>query len=706
MNIPAHLSLCCVLAVFSLPASAEIDGNAIAASDQGGDWRAYGRSYSEQRFSPLKQINDGNVDQLKLDWYLDMPDAKALSATPLIVNGVMYFTASQSVVMAVDATNGELLWRYDPEVIQRLIDKKPSRFNWGSNRGVAFWKGKVYVATFDGRLIALDADNGKEIWSTQTFPIGEPRYITGAPRAFNDMVIIGHGGAEAGAIRGYVTAYDALTGAQKWRTYIVPGNPADGYESEAMKMAAATWRGDWWIHGGGGTVWNSMTYDPTYNRVYLGTGNGAPWNQEVRSPGGGDNLFLCGILALDADTGEYVWHYQTTPGENWDYNDAMDIVMAELEWEGKPRKVLLHAPKNGFFYVLDRADGKLLGAEKFGKVTWAERVDLKTGRPVETPEARLPEGVGVVYPSFYGAHNWQAMSYNPDNGLSYIPYQEMGGEYDKRGIDRERWRADDFKFNTGFQPYRGDIGVADVNSALLAWDVKRQKPAWRVKLPGFWNGGTVTSAGNLVFQGTSGGRLHAYSADRGLPLWSFDAGVGISAPPVIYAVKGKQYIAILAGWGGVAYLGSTAFAQHGWTYGTHPRRLLVFSLDGKATPPPIKPPQTQLVLVDDSKQSIDEAQAAVGQDLYLSMCIGCHGMAVISAGGAPDLRASKLAANLDAFRQLLHTGALQSRGMPRFQELNPREMEQIYWFIRQRARESLAENATLTAVGAAGASSP
>jgi quinohemoprotein ethanol dehydrogenase len=678
----------CLLAVSS---HAEVDGAAIAASDQQGDWRAYGRSYSEQRFSPLKQINHKNVDQLKLDWYLDMPDAKALNATPLVVDGVMYFTASQSVVMAVDARNGAQLWRYDPQVLKQLTDKKPMRFNWGSNRGVAFWKGNVYVATFDGRLIALDAATGKPAWSVQTFPVGEPRYITGAPRAFKDMVIIGHGGAEAGAVRGYVTAYDAATGKQKWRTYTVPGNPANGFESDAMKMAATTWRGDWWIHGGGGTVWNSITYDPEFNRVYLGTGNGAPWNQEIRSPGGGDNLFLCGILALDADTGEYAWHYQTTPGENWDYNSAMDIVTAEMDWQGKPRKVILHAPKNGFFYVLDREDGKLLGAEKFGKVTWAERVDLKTGRPVETPEARIPNGVEAVFPSYLGAHNWQPMSYNPETGLVYIPAQEMAGEYDKREIDRERWRAKDFTFNTGFQPYRADIGVDDATGSLLAWDVRRQKPAWKIDLPGFFNGGTLTSAGNLVIQGTSGGRLHAYSADKGLPLWNFNAGVGISAPPISYAIDGKQYIAVLAGWGGAAYVGSTAFAQHGWAYGSQPRRLLTFSLDGKMKPPPIQPPQLELAIIDDRAQDIDSAQATVGQDLYLAMCLGCHGFAVISAGGAPDLRASTVAANLDSFRQLLKTGALQSQGMPRYQELNNREVEQMYWFIRQRARESLAE---------------
>jgi quinohemoprotein ethanol dehydrogenase len=591
--------------------------------------------------------------------------------------------------MAVDAASGAMLWRYDPEVITRLANRKHMRFNWGANRGLAFWKGRVYVATFDGRLIALEAATGKEAWSVQTFPLDETRYITGAPRAFNDLVIIGHGGAEAGAVRGYVTAYDTATGEQKWRTYTVPGKPADGFESPALKEAAGSWRGEWWKHGGGGTVWNAITYDPVYNRVYLGTGNGAPWNQQVRSPGGGDNLFLCSILALDADTGEYAWHYQTTPGENWDYNSAMDIVLADIEWDGKPRHVIMHAPKNGFFYVVDREDGGLLGAEKFGKVTWAERVDMKTGRPVETPEARATDGVSVIYPGFLGAHNWQPMSYNPDTGLVYIPYQEMAAEYDRRGIDSERWRAEDFQMNTGFQPYRGDITPDDVSSALLAWDPRRQKPAWKIDLPGFQNGGTVTSAGNLVFQGNSSGYIHGYRADTGRLLWSFDAGVGIVAPPITYAVNDKQYIAVLAGWGGVSYIGSSAMAQHGWAYGAHPRRLLVFSLEGKAEPPPTVAPKTDLLIVDNSEQVIDVAQASAGQDLYLPRCLGCHGVAAISAGGAPDLRASAAAADLDAFGTVLRSGQLQARGMPLFDELSDREVEQIYWYIRQRARESL-----------------
>ena len=405
----APFVLSCVVA----RAGTAVDGAAIADEQQARNWLSYGRTYSEQRFSPLAQITPQSIGKLGLAWSLDLPGIKSLEATPLVVDGTLYFSGNDSIVFAVDTRSGKLLWRHDPEVWRHA--GKRYRLLFPVNRGVAFWKGRVYVGTHDGRLIALDAQNGREVWSVQTLE-DEAAYITGAPRAFNDKIIIGNGGAEAGRARGYASAYDAATGKLIWRFYTVPGNPARGFENAAMAHAATTWTGEWWQFGGGGTVWNAITYDPEFNRIYLGTGNGAPWNQRIRSPGGGDNLFLCSIVALDADTGTYRWHYQTTPGESWDYNSAQDIVLARLRWQGADRQVILHAPKNGFFYVIDRQDGKLLAADKIGRVTWAERVDLQTGRPVETREARFPDGGGLIYPSSVGVHNWQAMSFNPAHG--------------------------------------------------------------------------------------------------------------------------------------------------------------------------------------------------------------------------------------------------------------------------------------------------
>jgi quinohemoprotein ethanol dehydrogenase len=675
-----------VFLVSAAQASTDINNAALAMQDQKGDWRAYGRDFSEQRFSPLTEINASNAHQLKLDWYMELPEMKALVATPLVVDGVMYFSGSNSIVLAVDGKTGKQLWRYDPQVLKRLTNNKAMRHNWGTNRGVAFWLGRVYVATFDGRLIAIDAKTGKEAWSVQTIEPGKALFITGAPRVFNGLVVIGNGGADAGASRGYVTAYSAATGEQRWRTYTVPGNPADGFESKALEKAAKTWNGEWWNYGGGGTVWNAMTYDPKYNRVYLGTGNGAPWNQQIRSPGGGDNLFLCSILALDADTGKYVWHYQTNPGETWDYNSAMDMVLAELDWQGRKRDVILHAPKNGFFYVVDRETGKLLGAEKYGVVNWAERIDLVTGRPVETPEARLPEGFGAVIPGTLGAHNWHAMSFNPITGLVYIPYQEAAGFFDRRGIDIQQWRPKAFEANSGYQPFRGDASPDDLASALVAWDPIKQQRAWTVDLPGFWNGGTVTTAGNLVFQGTGAGELVAYTADSGKALWRFDAGVGISAPPITYQVDGRQYIAVLAGWGGSVYGGSSAFAAPGWQYGQQPRRLLVFSLDGDATAPTVTPPSTEMAIVSGPDFVVDETKASAGEDIYLASCMYCHGFYGIASGGAPDLRGSTTASDELALRQILLKGNLQQRGMPIFDELSEQQVEQLYHYIRLRAQ--------------------
>ena len=402
-----------------------VDDKYLSSDGDGSNWAAYGRTSSETRYSPLDQINSDNVKQLGIQWALDLPKERSLISTPLAIDGVIYFTGSYSYTRAVDARTGKVLWEYDPKVIEHAGDRL--RIMWDTNRGPAFYKGKLIITTVDGRLVALDAKTGKMLWETMTIDPRRSYYITGAPKVFRDKVIIGNGGTEHEAARGYVTAYDVNTGKQAWRFYIVPGNPADGFENKAMEMAAKTWTGEWWKHGGGGNAWNGITYDPEFNTVYIGTGNGSPWNQKIRSPGGGDNLFLCSIVALDADSGEYKWHYQTNPGETWDYNSNMDIVLADVQYGGQTVKAILHAPKNGFFYVINRANGELLSAEKFAKATWAERIDLKTGRPVEVEGARYEDGEETVWPSPFGAHSWHPMSYNPNTGLTYIPAIEMAG---------------------------------------------------------------------------------------------------------------------------------------------------------------------------------------------------------------------------------------------------------------------------------------
>ncbi len=665
-------------------AQTPVDGAAIANEKETANWLSYGRTYSEQRYSPLTQISAQTIKGMGVDWALELPTDHTLLATPLVVDGVMYFTGSFSVVRAVDARTGKILWTYDPKTLAVAGDRQ--RIFWDSNRGVAYWKGRIFVATGDGRLNAVDAATGKEVWSAVTIDPKLPMYINGAPRVFRDKVIIGNGGTEVGAARGYVTAYDTQTGKQAWRFFIVPGNPADGFEDETQAMAAKTWTGEWWKHGGGGNAWNGFTYDPEFNRIYIGTGNGSPWNRKIRSPGGGDNLFLCSIVALDADTGKYVWHYQTTPGETWDYNSNMDIVLADLTIGGKVVKAMLHAPKNGFFYVLDRANGKLLSAEKFGHVDWAEKIDLATGRPVERQGARYEDGEELVWPGPIGVHNWQAMSFNPGTGLVYIPVQEMPNLFTDKGLDTKTWQSPHFKIDTGVEFLKEDVPVNAGTGALLAWDPIKQKPAWRVEQAGVWNGGTLTTAGDLVLQGQANGKLMAYRATTGEVLWQFDAGLGISAPPITYTVDGKQHIALLVGWGGsVPAIGGALSAQHGWAYNAQPRRLLSFSLEGKANLPAMPPPAFVKPIVKEDFV-VDAMLAQQGGAIWRAQCVLCHGAAVVSGGYAPDLRASTIPLYDDALRDVVVGGSRRTAGMPQFKELAEGDLKAIQHYIRQEAK--------------------
>ena len=675
------------------PESRSIPDSALVADPGGENWLAFGRTLNEQRFSPLRQIDTATVNGLKVDWFIDLPDKGGLVSTPLVANGVLYFIGSMNVVRAVDATSGRLIWTYDPKVTEQAGDRM--RVGWDHNRGIALWRDKIILATWDGRLIGLDAATGREQWSTMTLDPSKALYITGAPKVFKDKVIIGNGGTEQGATRGYVTAYDAATGKQAWRFYVVPGNPADGFENTAMEMAAKTWTGEWWKFGGGGNAWHGFTYDAELDRLYIGTGNGSPWNRKIRSPGGGDNLFLSSIVALNPDDGEYIWHYQTAPGETWDYNSNMDIVLADLGLGGRTVKAILHAPKNGFFYVIDRETGKLISADAFTTTTWATSVDTITGRPNENPAARYERGSASVSPAPVGAHNWHAMSYNPSTGLAYYPAIHMSYTFSDSGIDLANWKSPVWKRGTGTAAASATSGVVASRSdgvlgSLQAWDPVRRKLAWEVPLDGFWNPGTMTTAGNLVFQGRADGNFVAYHATTGAELWRFNAGLGVSAPPITYSVAGRQYVALLVGWGGAGVaVGGPLVAGHGWAYGAHTRRVIAFSLNGTAVLPPSPAPAVVRPLAA-REFGVNASLAADGRVEFGERCGGCHGGGAVSGGITPDLRASGVVLSETGFADVVRGGSRVSKGMPAYRTLTDDRLLALRHFIRQQAEAALA----------------
>ncbi len=653
------------------------------------EWRKHGLNEAETRFSELADINDGNVQKLGLAWYFDYPTARGLEATPLIVDGVIYTTGSWSMVFANDARSGELLWFYDPQVPR----------NWAVhgccdvvNRGVAYDNGRLFFGTLDGRLLSLNAADGSVRWEVQTTDTERPYTITGAPRIVKDKVIIGNGGGEYG-VRGYISAYALDDGEMAWRFYTVPGNPEDGFENEAMKRAAETWGGaEWWVIGGGGTAWDSMAYDPELNLLYVGVGNGAPWNRQIRSPAGGDNLYLSSILALNPDDGSYAWHYQTTPGETWDYTATQHMILADLPIGDKVRKVIMQAPKNGFFYVLDRQTGELISAEAYASMTWATGVDMETGRPVEVEGARYVNGPTDLHlPGPIGGHNWHPMSYSRDTGLVYIPAQDVPFLY---GTDEE------FQYRPGYWNTGADLRLAAipddaeirqevlgaVKGAIIAWDPVAGAPRWRVEHEGPWNGGMLSTAGNLLFQGNASGELVAYEAESGKRLWSFDAQTGIVAPPVTFRLGGKQFVAVVAGWGGVLALsgGETL------TAGPIPNRsrLLVFALDGDAELPPA---EDKALVIDPPEQTASAEQIAAGFQLYTSYCTQCHGDGAVSGGSTPDLRA--LTAEKHAMWDAIVLGGMHwQNGMVGFGgELSQEQASSIHAFVIDRAHFAIAE---------------
>ncbi|MEY4722332.1 MAG: hypothetical protein RIQ46_2057, partial [Pseudomonadota bacterium] len=636
------------------------------------EWPSWGRTGHETHYSPVEEIDTGNVEDLKLAWHFDLEPGYS-PTTPLMAEGKVFITTGHSHIRALDAESGKLIWEYDGGTRQRATSSLG--LGWGS-KGIAYDAGRVFLVTTDGYVVSLDAKTGREAWKVLDAPgDGVPRQYNGPPRAFGGKVIIGYGGADMSPARGFVTAYDAKTGQRAWRVYTVPGDEPNAVGAKAEDLMHKSWPSGWKKpdgsrRGGGGTAWNAFSYDPELGLIYLGVGNGFPYNQKLREPGGGDNLFLASIVAVKADTGEYVWHYQVCPAEQWDCTATADMTLATIEVDGKPRKVLMQAPKNGFFYVIDRVTGEFISAEKIAKVTWAEKIDPKTGRPVENPGIRYQGKPGMfeMWPGPTGAHSWMPQAYSPQTGLVYVPVMDLGALIGEG--------------QAGGGEIAAGMGVTLIpevdlpgghKSYLKAWDPVTRKEAWRIDLPGTWPAGVLATAGGLVFQGQMDGRFIARDARTGEALWTFKTESPIVGAPISYRVNGRQYITVITGAGGqgagMQTLGNAALR----TDYRLPRRVLTFALDGKATIPPFAYTPPQPPADPDFKPDLARAQA--GAMLFGgNACLVCHGWNGVASGAAPDLRHSPTITDAATFRAIVKEGALKLNGMPPFPQISDADL--------------------------------
>jgi quinohemoprotein ethanol dehydrogenase len=638
------------------------------------EWTQYGGNPDEQRYSKLNQVTADNVGQLGLAWYADIPERGGYQSTPLVIDGVLYMTAPWSNLYAFDAKSGKQLWKVDPQA-PREIAATSICCNI-SNRGAAYADGKIIWGTIDGRLMAVNARTGQKAWEAR---VADPKLqysITGAPRIGDGLVFIGVGGGEF-YTRGFLFAYDVKTGKRVWKFYTVPGDPSKGPDGEAsdnvMPMAAKTWHGKWWEKGGGGSTWDGIVYDRQSDLVIFGTGNGIPWPAQLRSPGGGDNLFTSSIVALHAKTGKYKWHYQATPMDGFDFDNTAPLTMADLMVNGHREHVVMQAPKNGVLYVIEAATGKVVSADPYvPKINWALGFDkARNWKPILNPEANYGKtGKGFwVLPA--PAHVWYPQSFNPQTGLIYVPtrrgvssfYAEKGGRIlGNQMVD----------VAMGHPPEGKRPEVENPGAYLLAWDPVARKAAWEQR-EGSGNAGTLTTAGNLVFQGAPGKKLAAFRADTGEKVWAVDTQGNVVPGPVTYSIDGEQYIAAISS-------ASTGFAA-----AAGKNRLLVYKLNGAVQLPPAPPPVQQVL--NPPEDFGDEAMHARGKDLYERDCTGCHeGGRLFS--GFPDLNYTVALNNPDLFKAIVVDGALAESGMISFKNsLEAEDAEAIRSFLTARANE-------------------
>ncbi|WP_290497107.1 PQQ-dependent dehydrogenase, methanol/ethanol family [Hyphomonas sp. UBA4494] len=676
-------------------AFAAVDTNRISTASAADEWLTYGGTYDEQRHSSLIDVNKETVADLGVAWTYDLATNRGVESTPIVVDGVMYVTSAWSLVYALDAKTGEELWVYDPDVDRAVGVKACCDV---VNRGVAVYDGKVFVGVIDGRLEALDAETGEVVWSKVTVDQSKPYTITGAPRVVNGKVLIGNGGAELG-VRGYLSAYDANTGDKVWRFYTVP-NPEkqpDGEISDAAfeDIGNVTWgdEGAWVTDGGGGTVWDSIVYDEVNDQIIFGVGNGSPWNREFRDPSGGDNLFLSSIVAVDAETGAYKWNFQTTPGDNWDYTATQTIILADLPVgeDGEARRVAMQAPKNGFFYVLDAESGEFISGDAFVPMNWAEGLD-ENGRPIEIADARYGAVPYEQLPGPLGAHNWHPMAFNPDLNLAYIPAQEIPQAYARD----PRFETQPVGWNTGADFSAGVPPIAPPEVAkflrstlkgrLIAWDPIAREARWSVEHGNAWNGGVLSTAGGLVFQGKLNGDFVAYDAETGDKLWNHELKSGGASGPGTYMIDGEQYVTITTGWGSA--FGLSAGFAYDETVPSTVGKVVTFKLGGTGE---IADPDFPMIDKTPKADSFgDETMIAEGSVHYARNCTVCHGPLAVSSGVLPDLRWSAISGNEMAWKGVVIDGNLAANGMVSFADhLTPDQVESIRAYVLAQAHAAV-----------------
>ncbi len=684
------------------PGAARVNAERLAAGEPD-QWLTPGRDVNGTYYSPLQDINAGNVGKLGFAWDYRLGTNRGQESTPLVIDGVMYATSNFGRVYALDAATGEELWKYDPH-----IDGQWARYACcdAVNRGLVAFDGRLFVGALDGWLHALDARTGQRVWKVDTL-IGRsqrtPYTLTGAPLLAGDLIIVGNGGADFAGARGYVSAYDRKSGAFRWRFFTVPRNPADGPQDQPHLAAAAkTWDPRHrWDAGSGGTAWDGMAYDPALRLVYIGTANPAPYNMRLGGRQGGDELYGASIIAIHADDGSMAWYYQTTPGDRWDYDSTQKLILADIELDARRRQVVMQAAKNGFYYVLDRASGELLSAHNFAFVNWTRGIDAGTRRPILDPRADYDRGPALVFPSEGGAHSWQPMAYDPGRGMVFIPVMEAGnvvletsdrraglveGQFTTPAFPTELWDPKSMRSLYGELPpisrlARGMQTNIASRGFLRAWNVAQHRVVWEAQTATSWDGGVLATGGGLVFQGDANGNLNAYAADTGERLAAIAMGSSMMAAPMTYRVNGTQYVAIVAGYGGGAVILGAPLdpASAAYRYGND-GRIIVLRIGGPA--PPLPAPSADPPLPEPPARPADAAQTAAGEVLYNRFCSRCH---VMGRGTLPDLRRMTPATHA-LFDSIVLGGAYTIKGMARFDDvLSPADAQAVHAYLVDQA---------------------